>query len=43
MAYHLTHPESEQEIEVEAEQVSLYTSQGWQTKPSAKPPVDKKK
>jgi hypothetical protein len=38
MAYHLTHPDSDQEIEVEAEQVSLYTDQGWQTKPTVKPP-----
>lgn len=37
MAYHLTHPESGQEIEVESEQVPLYVSQGWQTKPTAKP------
>lgn len=37
MAYHLTHPDSDLEIEVTAEQVPLYTSQGWQTKPTAKP------
>ena len=41
MAYHLTHPDSDQEIEVDAEQVSLYAAQGWQTKPGAKPPADK--
>lgn len=43
MAYHLTHPDSEQEIEVEADQVPMYQSQGWQTKPGAKsvePPAD---
>lgn len=40
MAYHLTHPESDQEIEVEAEQVAAYVAQGWATKPGAKP-VDK--
>lgn len=38
MAYRLTHPDSDQEIEVDAEQVSLYTSQGWRTKPSAPKP-----
>ena len=43
MSYKLTHPDSEQEIQVEAEQVSLYTSQGWQTKPGAKPAADPKK
>lgn len=40
MAYHLTHPDSDLEIEVETDQVSLYLSQGWQTKPGAKPPAD---
>ena len=40
MAYKLTHPDSEQEIEVAADQVATYTSQGWQTKPTAKPPAD---
>lgn len=38
MAYRLTHPDSEQEIEVPAEQVPMYESQGWQTKPNAKAP-----
>lgn len=34
---HLTHPDSGQEIEVRADQVQLYTSQGWQqTKASKK-------
>lgn len=32
MAYHLTHPESKQEIEVEADRVPMYKTQGWQTK-----------
>lgn len=39
MSYKLTHPNSDQEIEVDAEQVSLYTAQGWQTKPNVKPPA----
>lgn len=39
MAFHLTHPDSKQEIEVEAEQVPLYTAQGWRTKPGAKVPA----
>ena len=29
MAHHLTHPLSDQTIEVEAEQVPMYLSQGW--------------
>jgi len=37
MAYHLTHPDSEQEIERDAADVPMYLSQGWQTKPGAKP------
>jgi hypothetical protein len=40
MPYHLTHPDSKQEIEVETEQVHIYTSQGWETKPGAKPPAE---
>lgn len=39
MAYHLTHPDSDLEIEVEAESVATYVSQGWETKPGAKPPA----
>lgn len=39
MAYRLTHPDSKQEIEVDAEQVPLYAAQGWQTKPGATPPT----
>ena len=38
MAYHLTHPNSpDHEIEVAADQVPMYASQGWETKPGAKP------
>ena len=37
MAYRLTHPASGQEIEARAEQVPAYQSQGWQTKPNARP------
>lgn len=37
MAYKLTHPESDLEIEVEADMVPTYVSQGWETKPTAKP------
>jgi hypothetical protein len=46
MSYKLTHPESDLEIEVQADVVAVYTSQGWETKPTAKPPTegdDKKK
>lgn len=39
MAYTLTHPDSNQEIKREADQVPMYVSQGWQTKPGAKPPA----
>lgn len=42
MAYKLTHPDSKQTIEVEADQVSLYTEQGWRTKANVKPPFDSK-
>lgn len=37
MAYHLTHPDASLEIEREAADVPMYLSQGWQTKPGAKP------
>lgn len=43
MTYHLTHPDSDLEIEVDADRLSLYTAQGWQTKPQANPPADKPK
>lgn len=36
MAYKLTHPNSKQEIEVDAEMVATYTTQGWETAPTAK-------
>lgn len=39
MAYKMTHPNSKQEIEVDAAQVAIYESQGWQTAPTAKPPA----
>lgn len=38
MSYTLTHPESDQSIEVEAPQVPMYLTQGWQTKPGARLP-----
>ena len=40
MAYKLTHPDSDQTIEVETEQVPMYLTQGWETKPGAKPPAE---
>lgn len=41
MAYKMTHPNSKQEIEVDASLVANYESQGWQTAPTAKnPPAD---
>jgi hypothetical protein len=40
MAYHLTHPDSDLEIEVQADVVAVYTSQGWETRPNAKPPTE---
>lgn len=40
MAYKMTHPVSDLEIEVNADQVETYASQGWETKPNAKPPVE---
>lgn len=39
MSYHLTHPDSDQEIEVDADSVPTYLSQGWQTKPGAREPA----
>lgn len=39
MAYKLTHPESDLEIEVDKESVPTYLTQGWETKPTA-PPVE---
>lgn len=43
MAYRMTHPDSDHEIEVNAEQVEMYLSQGWETAPTAKPPVKPEK
>lgn len=44
MPYKMTHPKSSTEVEVNADQVKNYQSQGWQTKPTATPPAaDKKK
>lgn len=40
MAYKLTHPESDLEIEVTASAVAAYESQGWETSPNAKPPTE---
>ena len=43
MTYKLTHPDDPTAtVDVEAEQVSLYTAQGWQTAPTAPPPAAKK-
>lgn len=39
MAYRLTHPDSKQEIEADADSVHMYLSQGWQTKPGAREPA----
>lgn len=44
MAYKMTHPASDVEIEVDAGSVPMYETQGWETKPNAKPvdlPVEK--
>lgn len=38
MAYKLTHPDSNQEIERDAADVPMYLSQGWEKKPHAKDP-----
>lgn len=38
MAYKLTHPDSDLEIEVNQADLQNYLSQGWETKPSANPP-----
>ena len=39
MAYKLTHPDSNQEIERDADDVPMYREQGWQTKPNAPEPT----
>lgn len=43
MAYKLTHPESDLEIEVDASMVATYVSQGWETAPTAKTPAKPEK
>lgn len=40
MGYKLTHPDSKQEIEVDASVLETYQSQGWETAPQANPPAD---
>ena len=40
MSYKLTHPASKVEVEARAEDVAMYESQGWETKPTAKPPTE---
>lgn len=39
MAYKLTHPASNQTVEVDADQVAMYQSQGWETKRGVKAPA----
>lgn len=43
MAYKMTHPESNDQIEVRADMVEMYESQGWETAPTAKAPEPDKK
>lgn len=38
MAYKLSHPQSDQQIEVNADDLEPYLSQGWETKPGANLP-----
>lgn len=38
MAYKMTHPESDLELNVSADQVAMYESQGWEKSPNAKAP-----
>lgn len=40
MAYKMSHPESDLEIEVNADQVAIYESQGWETAPTVKSPTE---
>jgi hypothetical protein len=40
MAYKMTHPASDLEIEADASAVAMYESQGWETSPNAKPPTE---
>lgn len=39
MAYKMTHPNSDHKIEVDADRVPMYESQGWKTAPTAKTPA----
>lgn len=39
MSYKLSHPDTDQKIEVDAESVQMYESQGWETAPTAKTPA----
>lgn len=39
MAHKMTHPDSEHDISVAADQVAMYESQGWATAPPAKTPA----
>ena len=43
MSYKMTHPDSDVDIEVRADQVKMYESQGWETAPTAKSPESKTK
>lgn len=38
MAYKMTHPETSDQIEVRADMVAMYESQGWEKSPNAKEP-----
>lgn len=40
MAFKMTHPDSKAEIEVDAQAVAVYETQGWETAPTAKSPTD---
>lgn len=40
MAYKMSHPDSKAEIEVSADQVAVYESQGWETAPTVKSPTE---
>lgn len=42
MAQTMTHPDSGLEVQADADQVSLYLSQGWQIKPTKKASDDAK-
>lgn len=38
MAFKMTHPDSDLTLKVDADQVAMYESQGWETAPTAKTP-----